>query len=161
MKDIKISEQGIELIKAFKGVRLRARRTADGDIVIGMGTIVYPDQRPVKMGDRITRPQAIEFLKSDMEIVEEKLYGFCVRHHVRLTQHQIDAVLSVVYDCGLELLSVKHPFGETLRSMDSINISDAFLDQRSLDPTKGGRSRRRRKVEAHLFLTGELKFFNT
>lgn len=92
-RDRKISEAGLELIRQFEGLMLTAYRDSVGIPSIGYGHI-----RNVKMGDEITREQAIELLREDVAYAEN-----CVKsevNQVRLTQHQFEALVSFCYNVG-------------------------------------------------------------
>ena len=50
---MKLSEQGINLIKGFEGLRLSAYRDVAGVWTIGYGSTRYHDGKPVKPGDKL------------------------------------------------------------------------------------------------------------
>jgi lysozyme len=92
-RDRTISNDGIELIESFEGLRLQAYRDIRGILTIGFG-----HTRGVREGDQITREDAEAFLRDDLSAAEN-----CVRdavNMVRLTQHQFDALVSFVFNIG-------------------------------------------------------------
>lgn len=164
MKAPRISDQGIDLIKHFEGLVLKAYKDVAGNVTIGVGTILYPNGKRVQMGDIITHERAFECLRHDIRMVEDALQDFCIKRKVELSQPQVDASLSLLYNVGTGLLDVKRSFGHALVTMDPIEISDAFLAYCKVRvggvKTISKGLLRRRKSEAHLFLTGELRFFS-
>ena len=92
-RDRKISEGGLALIQQFEGLMLTAYKDS-----VGIPTIGYGHTRNVRMDDMITREEAIDFLKDDVQYAEN-----CVKseiNQVRLTQHQFDALVSFVFNIG-------------------------------------------------------------
>lgn len=94
-----VSQQAIEVIKAFEGYHnarpdgtVSAYRCPAGRWTIGWGTT-----KGVTSGMNITREEAERRLAEDLN---DALAG--VRRHVRvpLTQHQSDALVSFVHNCG-------------------------------------------------------------
>lgn len=92
-----ISDAGIECIILSEGLRLKAYLDTGGVWTIGIGTTKYPDGRKVKAGDTCTKKQAYEYFRHDVA-------GACkdVDDLTRddLTQHQFDALVSLVYNIG-------------------------------------------------------------
>jgi lysozyme len=90
------SQRGVDLIKSFEGVRLKAYPdpgTGGAPWTIGYGS-TGPD---VKRGMVITQSQAEVMLKHDLK----KFENFVNSHvHVELTQGQFDALVSFAYNCG-------------------------------------------------------------
>jgi len=87
-----INQAGLDLIKEFEGVRLRAYLDS-----VGVPTIGYGHTRGVKMGDTCTPEQADEWLREDIADAED-----CVNFEVSvpLTQHEFDALCSFVFNLG-------------------------------------------------------------
>lgn len=68
---------------------------------IGLGTIRYPDGREVRMGDRITRELAFDFIRNDLTkrfipCLEQSIYGW-----TRMNGAQRVALLSWAYNVGV------------------------------------------------------------
>lgn len=92
-RDRTISDAGVKLIEGFEGLMLTAYLDS-----VSIPTIGFGHTSGVKMGDSITREQAEQFLRQDLEAAEN-----CVRNEVqriRLTQHQFDALTSFVFNVG-------------------------------------------------------------
>jgi len=90
---MKIGKQGLELIKSFEGLELKAYMPTPNDVP----TIGYGHTKTVKMGMKITEKQAEALLKKDLAWVELAVNK---RVTVPLTQQQYDALCSFVYNLG-------------------------------------------------------------
>ncbi|MGP2504483.1 lysozyme [Pantoea ananatis] len=89
---MKTSQEGIDLIKHFEGVKLKAYQCP-----AGIWTIGYGHTNNVKRGDVITEITADKFLRQDLESSEK-----CVITLVKVdyTQSQFDAMVSFVFNLG-------------------------------------------------------------
>ena len=89
---MKISKEGIALIKKFEGIELQAYQDS-----VGVWTIGYGHTKGVKEGDNISLKKAEEMLEE--ELVEYEGYiNDMVK--VRLEQNQFDALVAWVYNLG-------------------------------------------------------------
>ena len=94
---MKISKEGIALIKKFEGIELQAYQDS-----VGVWTIGYGHTKGVKEGDNISLKKAEEMLEE--ELVEYEGYiNDMVK--VRLEQNQFDALVAWVYNLGPTNLS--------------------------------------------------------
>ncbi len=85
------SKKGIDLIKNFEKLSLRAYRCP-----AGVWTIGYGHTGNVKRGQRITKEQAEGFLRKDLQRFEK-----CVNEQsLLLTQNQFDALVSFCFNVG-------------------------------------------------------------
>lgn len=91
------SEFFINLI-AYEGLRLNAYLDSASVPTIGIGTIKYPNGKRVKMGDKCTKDQAIEYAKHDVDAFEDSLNKLI--EGVYLKQNQFDAALLLMYNIG-------------------------------------------------------------
>ena len=89
---MKISEEGISLIKKFEGCELSAYEDA-----VGIPTIAYGRIKNVGMGDSCTKEQAEDWLAEEMPEYEGYIND---QVNVTLTQNQFDALCSWVYNLG-------------------------------------------------------------
>ncbi|MDV2441526.1 lysozyme [Acinetobacter gerneri] len=94
---MKTSNSGINLIKSFEGLRLKAYDDGVGVWTIGFGTIKYPNGVRVKKGDTCTETQAEQYLRNEL-IAFENAINRLVK--VPLTQNQFDALVSFTYNLG-------------------------------------------------------------
>ena len=89
---MKISEEGLSLIKKFEGCELNAYEDA-----VGIQTIAYGRIKNVKMGDSCTKEQAEDWLAEEMPEYEGYIND---QVKVDLEQNQFDALCSWVYNLG-------------------------------------------------------------
>lgn len=88
---MKTSNNGIELIKRFEGLRLKAYQDSRGTWTIG-----YGHTGGVKSGDTITEQEAVELLARDLKTAEDAVN----EQNLSLSQNQFDALVSFVYNVG-------------------------------------------------------------
>ena len=86
-----MTQKGINLIKQFEGLCLKAYKCP-----AGVWTIGYGHTAGVKKGDKITPYQAEQFLKEDLA----KFEAIANRVKRLSTQGRYDAVLDFIYNCG-------------------------------------------------------------
>ena len=89
---MKISEEGISLIKHFEGCGLEAYQDSIGIWTIGFGTI-----KGVKEGDKINQDEAEHLLQEEMPEYEGYINDMV---KVPLEQNQFDALCSWVFNLG-------------------------------------------------------------
>jgi len=94
-ENLRISPAGLALIKKWEGWYPKAYKDPVGIWTIGWGTIGVE----AVPGRTITKKQGEEFLRRDL-IKDEDTVKSLVK--VDLTQHQFDALVSFVYNCGSE-----------------------------------------------------------
>jgi len=88
---VKISEDGLDLIKHFEGLELTAYKDP-----VGIWTIGYGHIKLAKEGMVITEKEAEAMLRHEMEEYE----GYINRQKLTLKQHEFDALVSWVYNLG-------------------------------------------------------------
>jgi lysozyme len=86
-----ISQAGLDLIKHFEGLRLKAYQDSVGVWTIGVG-----HTKDVRRGDIITEAQADAFLKEDVSDAEAAVRKYCPV----TTQGQFDALVSFTFNLG-------------------------------------------------------------
>tara|TARA_B100000575_G_C23136598_1_gene660427 strand:+ start:333 stop:776 length:444 start_codon:yes stop_codon:yes gene_type:complete len=89
---MKISKEGIALIKKFEGIELQAYQDS-----VGVWTIGYGHTKGVKEGDNISLKQAEAMLEEELEEYEGYINDMV---KVRLEQNQFDALVAWVYNLG-------------------------------------------------------------
>lgn len=90
---MKISKQGIELIKKYEGFKPYAYLCPANILTIG-----YGHTRGVRLGQTCTEAEAEQFLKEDLEIAEAEVNQ--VANEVELTQGQYDSLVSFTFNLG-------------------------------------------------------------
>ncbi|MCM1045655.1 MAG: peptidoglycan-binding protein [Candidatus Gastranaerophilales bacterium] len=135
---MKISQNGIDLIKQFEGCRLDAYKCP-----AGVWTIGYGHTAGVEQGQKISAAQAEAYLRADLEKYEKKVdkyskYGW--------NQNEFDAMVSFAYNVG---------------SIDQLTAGGTrtrtVIAEKMLQYNKGGGKvlsglTRRRQAERKLFL---------
>lgn len=91
---MKTSENGINLIKRFEGIKLKAYKPTPNDV----WTIGYGHTDGIKQGDTITVEKATEYLRKDIQYFENAINTLV---KVPLTQNQFDALVSFVFNIGV------------------------------------------------------------
>lgn len=97
MRITKGSQNLINLIAKFEGLKLEAYKCPAGIATIGYGSTYYSDGSRVKMGDKITKEQAIRLL-SDTLGTYERFVDANTRDDIN--QNQFDALVDFAYNCG-------------------------------------------------------------
>ena len=91
-KNMKISQEGLSLIKKFEGCELEAYKCA-----AGVWTIGYGSTKGVKEGDTLTEEEADNLLLHEMDEYE----GYVLEAvEMPLKQNQFDAIVSWVFNLG-------------------------------------------------------------
>lgn len=146
--DMKPSGTCRVLVRKFEGCRLQAYLCPAGIPTIGVG-----HTKGVKIGDRCSQQQADLWLTQDLEDAAA-VVATLVR--VPLTQGQLDALTSFVFNLGVRRLAES-----TLLIMLNRGNYAAAADQFSRWVYAGGQKLKglvdRRAAEAALFLPGEVK----
>jgi lysozyme len=93
---MKISENGIRLIKQFEGLRLEAYLCCGNRWTIGWGTTQINGTK-VQAKDKIDIEHAEELLKSDLKKFEVFVNS---KIKTQITQNQFDALISHSYNTG-------------------------------------------------------------
>lgn len=139
-----ISAEGLDLIKRYEGLRLRAYLPTPNDV----WTIGYGHTKTAKQGMVITEEEAEKLLIRDCRWVEEAL-----AEHVKvpLKQNQFDALASFVYNLG-ETNFAKSTLLRKLNGGDYLGAADQLLRWNKQGSTVLAGLTRRRKEERELFL---------
>lgn len=133
---MRLSQDGINLIKDFEICRLHAYQDAGGRWAIG-----YGHTADVQEGMVITKPQANTYLLDDLVWAEN-----VVNHYVRvvLKQHQFDALVSFTYDLG-EKIFQHSDLLSLINAGRFVQAAETFPEYNQWDE--------RRKAERALFLS--------
>ena len=140
---MKISQDGIDLIKRFEGFSASPYLDAVGYPTIGYGHCL----RDGESFTAISREEAETLLKQDVAVAER-----AVHRSVRapLTQHQFDALVSFVYNVGVEAFEKS----TLLKLLREGNKASAALEFNRWVYAKGRKLpglEIRRKAESRLF----------
>lgn len=92
---MEITNEVVEKIKEFEGLRLESYRCASG-----VWTIGYGHTKGVKSGMKITRQKALDLLKADLEEVKKKVDSNLNLRKIEVNQYQYSALCSFTFNCG-------------------------------------------------------------
>ena len=148
---MKVSVAGVTLIKEFEGFPHGGRPYRD---IVGVWTIGYGHTEGVGPNSaQLTEPQASELLRKDLD---RRYAPPVVDLGVGFNQHQFDAIVSFVYNCGPGAISTSTKVGRALRAEDWPTAADALL---AWDKAGGvaiaGLTRRRRAERAMFLIAGD------
>lgn len=145
---MKISENGLNLIKEFEGFSSVAYLCPAKIPTIGYGNTFYANGTKVKLGEQISKTNALELL----ELVVNKDFADKIFPliKVKVSQNQFDAMVSLAYNIGVGNFS-KSTLLKKVNSGDFDGASNEFLKWNK----SGGKEllglTRRRKREHDLF----------
>lgn len=148
---MKVSKQGLEVIKKHEGYKNKPYLCPAGIPTIGYGNTYYPDGSKVKLTDKpLTKDIADVLLRLVVEDFEE-----CVNKHVKsdINQNQFDALVSFAYNLGCGNLKKSTLLKKVNLNPCDISISNEFA---KWDKAGGKRLRGltiRRHDEAVLYFT--------
>jgi lysozyme len=94
---MQISSNGLDFIKDWEKLRLKAYIDSGGKITIGYGATTYESGAAVKMGDVITEPRALQLLAFHAGSAAAAVNN---RIKAALTQGQFDALVSFAFNVG-------------------------------------------------------------
>ncbi|MEX5768852.1 lysozyme [Serratia nematodiphila] len=117
-----ISKSGIELIKRFEGLRLKAYQDSVGVWTIGYGWTQPVDGKKVGPEMQIDQATADRLLKCGVVQYEQ---GVNQLVKVKITQGQFDALVSFAYNLGLRSLSTSTLL-QKLNAGDKQGAADQF-----------------------------------
>lgn len=139
---MKISENGLNLIKSFEGCRLIAYKALPSEkyFTIGYGHM----GADVKENMVISQAQADRYLQQDIERFEKYVNQYC--GSLALNQNQYDALTSFTFNCGAGNLK------KLIEGRTVAQIADALLLYNHAGGKEIAGLTRRRKAERELFI---------
>jgi lysozyme len=146
---MKVSPQGLDLIKGFEGLRLHAYKDA-----VGIPTIGYGHTKKVRMDQISTKEEAESFLREDLHDIELAIQR---EVYFGLAPHQFDALASLIFNIGIGAF-IRSTLLKKLNASDILGAADEFL--RWNKGTKEGVKyiieplAKRRAKERQIFLQG-------
>ena len=143
---MKISQNGIELIKLFEGCKLKSYKCPANVWTIGYGNTFYLDGSKILMGQKISQSEADMLL---LKLLPK--YEATVDRNIKVTvtQNQYDALVSFCWNCGSS---------ESLFRLVNIKATDEVIHKWLCSHYIMGGGKvlaglvRRRKAEADLFI---------
>jgi lysozyme len=150
---MRTNKAGIDIIKEFEGLRLKAYKCPAAVWTIGYGHTSMAGPPSVKMGMVITKAEADSILKRDLVKYEN---GVKDAIRVEVTPNQFAACVSLCYNIGIGAFK-KSSVARFCNARQWQKAADAFM----LWNKAGGRVlpglTRRRAAEAALFSRGNVK----
>jgi lysozyme len=142
---MKINSKGLDILKQFEGLRLKAYQDS-----VGVWTIGYGETRGVKPGMVITEAEAEEMLKNSLEEFEAGVAALTSQVHV--TDNQFSSLVVFAYNVGLGNLK-SSTLLRKLNLGDFKGAADEFLRWDKAGGQKLAGLTRRREAERALFLS--------
>ena len=140
---MRLNERGLELIKSFEGLKLKAYLCP-----AGVPTIGYGCTEGVKMGMTITLEQAESMLLAELEEFDA---GVTKLVKVELTGDEHSALVAFAYNVGLGALK-SSTLLKMLNAGDKAGAAEQFLRWNKAKGKVLAGLTRRRKAERALFL---------
>lgn len=149
-----LSWEGVAFIAGFEGFRAHLYHDAAGHATIGYGHLVHrgaiDGKEPAEFKAGISRQRALQLLTQDAAAAAAEVNRSVT---CRLNQHQFDALVSFVFNCGGGNFRTS-----TLRGKLNAGDLSAVPDELRRWTKAGGRELagliRRREAEGHLFASG-------
>lgn len=148
---LEISPAGVEFIKQFEGFSANSYLCPAGVWTIGYGTTVI-DGKKVRPGMSCTKEQALMWLTDDVNMYLNEVEGK-INPHLNLTQGQVDAIASFVYNVGSGNFN-KSTLLRLMNSGDFSGAADQFLRWNKSGGKVLAGLTRRREAERAMFLGG-------
>lgn len=157
MSAMKTGVEGIELIKEYEKLRLKAYRCPAGVWTIGYGHTTAAGPPQVRKGDVITPEEAERILKWDMAAVEKEVEKLIP---APLAQNQFDALASFTFNLGGPALARSTLRRRILEGADGEAIAREFARWNKCGGEVLGGLTRRRSAEAALWKGEDWTVFN-
>jgi lysozyme len=142
-----VGDAGVTLIKEFEGFPYNGRPYRD---MVGVWTIGYGHTKGVgPTSPPLTEPQASELLRQELDAAYAPPVNALP---VELGQHQFDALVSFVYNCGPGAIAPTTHVGQALRAKEFGAAADALLQWNKAGGKPVPGLTRRRTAERALFL---------
>jgi GH24 family phage-related lysozyme (muramidase) len=148
---MKVTNEAINLIKYYEGFRAYTYLCPAGIKTIGYGTT---NPRYAKDGAIVTPTEAERILTADL-VVYEIAVSQLLRGHI-VKQARFDALVCFAYNVGIAALKNSTLLKRYLEG-DVNGAAQEFYRWNKANGKELQGLTRRRKAEAHLFITGEFK----
>ena len=147
---MKISPRGLELIKDFEGFSSTSYLDVVNIPTIGFGNTFYSDGRKVKLGDQISKTDALKLL----EVVANRDFADKIfpSIKVKVTQSQFDAMVSLAYNIGAGAF-LKSTLLKKVNAGDFTGAGEEFLRWNKANGKEVLGLTKRREREKQLFLS--------
>lgn len=143
------SQTGIDLIKHFEGLSLKAYKCPAGVWTIGYGTTGVPEAR---LGVVISAARAEELLAIDVDKFSRQVWVLV--SDVVINQRQMDALIAFAYNVGIGAFKTSTLLKKLLQK-DYTGVSKEFLRWTKAKGKELPGLVKRRRAESLLFLGGD------
>ena len=145
---MKISSRGLELIKDFEGFSSSAYLDVVNIPTIGWGNTFYANGTKVKLGDQISKTDALKLL----EVVANRDFADKIfpSIKVKVTQSQFDAMVSLAYNIGAGAF-LKSTLLKKVNAKDFTGAGEEFLRWNKANGKEVLGLTKRREREKQLF----------
>lgn len=145
---MKISNRGLELIKDFEGFSSSSYLDVVNIPTIGFGNTFYEDGRKVKLGEQISKTDALKLL----EVIANRDFADKIfpSIKVKVTQNQFDAMVSLAYNIGAGAF-LKSTLLKKVNAGDFAGAGEEFLRWNKANGKEVLGLTRRREREKQLF----------
>ena len=135
-KATNISQEGINLIKKYEGLRLQSYKLpGEENFTIGYGT----SNASIKEGQEITEEEAEVLLYEEIEKVTKQVLNHC--EYLNLTQRQADGLISFTYNTGYS--NLKKLTNNGTRSIEEIAEHITAYTKSGSEVNRNGLKKRR------------------
>jgi lysozyme len=148
---MKCSDSGIRLIQEFEGLRLTSYLCSASVPTIGYGATYYADGSKVKLGQTITKEQAVQLLKDHLKEFEGSVIGLL--NTTKVNQNQFDALVSFCFNLGAGNLAKSQLLRIVKANPNDTKIALEFAKWNRAGGEVSRGLVRRRKKEAELYFT--------
>ena len=147
---MKISPIGLELIKDFEGFSSTSYLDVVNIPTIGWGNTFYENGTKVKLGDQISKTDALKLL----EVIANRDFADKIfpSIKVKVTQSQFDAMVSLAYNIGAGAF-LKSTLLKKVNAGDFAGAGEEFLRWNKAGGKEVLGLTRRREREKQLFLS--------
>lgn len=164
---MKTSENGINLIIHYEGIKLKPYLCPANYVTVGVGKVLLDNKGNMLKGKEALakvlltwKPMTIQQLIDDFKLNDLPKYEKLLDSlKLSLTQNQYDALVSFIYNLGLGSLQKSTLLKKIKSKASNIEITNEFLRWNKASGKVLLGLTKRRQTEALLFTTGELKFF--
>ena len=145
---MKISQQGIDLIKLFEGCKLKPYLCPANKFTVGYGHVLGNGVTLAEADNRIfTQGEVDVLLRTDLARFERGVLRYCTVH---LSQSQFDALVSFAYNLGLGTLQ-RSAMRQKILRQDGQAASKELLKYDKVNGKALKGLTRRRQAEYRLF----------
>ena len=139
-----------DIIKGFEGLRLNAYLDSASIPTIGYGTTRYLNNKPVQMGDTITKKEADSIF---LEQVKKFAVGVAEKINTEINRKQFIALTSLAYNIGLSAFGKSTLLKKVNENPNDTSIKDEFMKWIFAGGRKIPGLENRRKIEANLYFS--------